>query len=314
MNFKMFDLDSIKGLMYQTKFKIDKHSPELLLGAGIASMGLGVVKACKATLSADNVLREAKEELDGLKAIKNGEIETETEFTDDEMNKAIALSYVQTGTKLIKLYAPSVALLSLSVFCFVKSNAILSDRNVSLAAAYAAAQQGLKQYRKNVVDRFGEDVDKELRYGTHKETITETEVDENGKKKKVKKEIDVVNNLDDYSQYAKFFDETSKYWTKDPELNLHFLRLVQTEMNQKLQMNKILFLNEVYEALDIPKTKDGQIVGWRYDENYPTGDNFVDFGIYDSHKPAARDFVNGWERVILLDFNVDGDVYSYMPL
>ena len=51
-------------------------------------------------------------------------------------------------------------------------------------------------------------------------------------------------------------------------------------------------------------------MGWIYDEKNPKGDNFVDFGIYDITKEVNRDFVNGYERTILLDFNVDGPIYN----
>ena len=44
-----------------------------------------------------------------------------------------------------------------------------------------------------------------------------------------------------------------------------------------------------------------------YEKN-PVGDNFVDFGMYDMYNEKARDFVNGYERTILLDFNVDGNI------
>ena len=73
-----------------------------------------------------------------------------------------------------------------------------------------------------------------------------------------------------------------------------------------------LYLNEVYDMLGIPRTKAGQIVGWIYDEEHPVGDNYVDFGIYDSNKPRVRDFVNGYERTVLLDFNVDGNILDMM--
>ena len=69
-----------------------------------------------------------------------------------------------------------------------------------------------------------------------------------------------------------------------------------------------MFLNDVYDALGIPRSKAGQVVGWIYDEKNPNGDNFVDFGIYDLYKEGSRDFVNGYERTIWLDFNVDGPI------
>ena len=54
------------------------------------------------------------------------------------------------------------------------------------------------------------------------------------------------------------------------------------------------------------RTKAGAQVGWVYDENNVVGDNYVDFGIFDTRRSKARDFVNGYEKVIVLDFNVDG--------
>ena len=87
-----------------------------------------------------------------------------------------------------------------------------------------------------------------------------------------------------------------------------FLKQQMNYANDVLKKRGYVFLNEVYEMLGIPKTKAGKIVGWIYDEKNPIGDNFIDFGIYNENREKNRDFVNGYERVILLDFNVDGDI------
>ena len=120
----------------------------------------------------------------------------------------------------------------------------------------------------------------------------------------------VSKGLEGYSDYAKFFDEGCREWDKDPEYNLTFLKCQENYANDLLKSKGHLFLNEVYDMLGIPRTKAGQIVGWIYDEENPIGDNYVDFGIYDVYKEANRNFVNGYERNILLDFNVDGDILS----
>ena len=91
-----------------------------------------------------------------------------------------------------------------------------------------------------------------------------------------------------------------------------FLKRQQAYANDKLKANGYLFLNEVYDMLGIPKSKAGQVVGWIYDPENGTGDNYVDFGIYNVNREAARDFVNGYERTILLDFNVDGNIWEMM--
>ena len=84
-----------------------------------------------------------------------------------------------------------------------------------------------------------------------------------------------------------------------------FLRKQQDYANEVLKCKGYLFLNDVYAMLGIPKTKAGQVVGWKWDSN---GDNYVDFGIYDVTDERKRAFVNGYERNILLDFNVDGNI------
>lgn len=109
------------------------------------------------------------------------------------------------------------------------------------------------------------------------------------------------------SQYARFFDDGCTGWSRDPEYNLMFLRCQEQHANERLKTKGHLFLNEVYDSLGIPRTKAGQMVGWIYDSN--NGDNYVDFGIFNGSE-NSRAFVNGRERSILLDFNVDGDIWN----
>ena len=185
----------------------------------------------------------------------------------------------------------------------------MKTRNLALAAAYSAIDKGFKDYRGRVIERFGKDLDRELRYNIKAKTIEENVVDENGEVNAVEKTVEVVNP-NEHSVYAKCFDESCAGWSKDPEFNLMFVRRQQDYANEVLTKRGYIFLNEVYKMLGFQATKAGQIVGWFYDPENPdhTGDNYVDFGIYDVHKEKNRDFVNGYERCIWLDFNVDGNI------
>lgn len=107
------------------------------------------------------------------------------------------------------------------------------------------------------------------------------------------------------SQYARFFDDGSPAWTRDPECNLLFLKMQQDYATNLLRTKGYLFLNDVYDMLGIPRSKAGQIVGWVYDKENPIGDNKVDFGLFDEYNSK---FVNGYKNSILLDFNVDGSI------
>jgi hypothetical protein len=294
--------------------RVQKSSPELLLGAGIVAVVTGAVMACKATVKAEDILAESHEKLDKIHKVAEDETYTDT-YTKEDEKKDLTIVYAQTGLKLVKVYAPAVAVGTLGVVSILASHNILHKRNVALAAAYTTVDQSFKDYRKRVVERFGERVDHELKHAIKAETMEKTETTEDGKKKKVKETVDVVDKsaLEGKSEYARFFDERSYFYEKDAEQNLMFLKKQQNYANQLLRSKGKLFLNDVYDMLDIPRTKAGQIVGWVYNPENPNIDNYVDFGIYDLHCRENRDFVNGYERAILLDFNVDGPIWDLLP-
>ena len=292
-------------------FRIQKHSPEILAVAGVVGVIASAVMACKATTKVSDILEKAKEDIDKIHDCAADEALAD-EYSPDDAKKDLLVVYVQTGVKLARIYAPSIALGILSLGSLLTSNGILRRSNVALAAAYATADKGFKEYRNRVVERFGAEIDREIRHNIKAQQIEEKIMDENGKEKKVKSTINVVDGLDSYSEYSRFFDDGCTGWEKDSEYNLMFLRTQQQYANQLLRANGRLFLNEVYDMLGIPRTKAGQVVGWVYDSENSIGDNYVDFGIYDTYKPNCRDFVNGYERVILLDFNVDGNVWDLM--
>jgi hypothetical protein len=292
-------------------FQLKKHSPEILVVAGVVGVVASAVMACKATTKVSEILEKTKEDINSIHDCANNE-SMANEYTSEDAKKDLAIVYVQTGIKLAKLYAPAVALGVLSLGSILASNNILRKRNVALAAAYATVDKGFKEYRNRVVERFGEEVDRELRHNIKAKKIEKIVIGEDGKEKKVKETIQVAENPNTYSDYARFFDDGCTGWEKDSEYNLMFLRAQQQYANDKLRANGHLFLNEVYDMLGIPRTKAGQVVGWVYDAENPIGDNYVDFGIYDIHRETVRNFVNGYERTILLDFNVDGNIWDLM--
>lgn len=293
--------NKITGVFNKANFKLRKHSPEILIAVGVVGVVTSAVMACKATMKISDVLDETSDKLDRIHECMENE----------DVRKDIAKVYVQTGIKFAHLYAPSVALGVISLSSIIASNNILHKRNIALTAAYTTIDKSFKMYRSRVVEQFGSEIDRQLKYNIKSMEIDEKITDENGKEKTVKKTVDTIE-LNDYSDYARFFDATSPYWEKDSEYNLMFLRNQQNYANDKLKAKGILFLNEVYEMLGIQPTKAGQVVGWVYDSKNPIGDNFVDFGIYDIGNQANRNFVNGYENVILLDFNVDGNVWEMM--
>lgn len=294
--------------------KLKKYSPEILVAAGIVGTVAGAVMACKATTKVSEIVEDTKEQLDTIhKVTEAGEMKTNEgviPYTEEDAKKDTTIVYAQTAVKFVKLYGPAVAVGALSIASILAGHNILRKRSIAIAAAYTAVETSFKEYRNRVIERFGAELDRELKYNIKSKEIEETVIDENGKEKTVKKTIEVVDSdqLSKYSPYAKFFDETSLGWERDADYNLMFLRRQQDYANEKLKSRGHLFLNEVYDMLGIARTKAGNVVGWIYDEKNPIGDNYVDFGIYDLYDDKKRRFVNGYEKSILLDFNVDGDI------
>ena len=306
---KLAIVESLTRTAHNVGFKLQKHSPEILVVAGIVGAVASAVMACKATTKLSEITEESKTHLDAIHtAMENPESMPDGDYSEDDGKKDLTIVYAQTAGKIIKLYAPSIILGTLSIGAILTSNNMLRKRNMALATAYAAVDKSFKEYRSRVVERFGEELDRELKYNIRTEQVEETIVDENGEEKTVTKEVEVVDSSA-ISDFARFYDDGCLGWTKDPEMNLMFLRRQQDAANDRLKDKGYLFLNEVYEMLGIPRSKAGQSVGWIYDK-----DNVykIDFGIYDTHKEPNRNFVNGYEKTILLDFNVDGDILDMM--
>ena len=298
-------MKSVNGVASKTVMKLKKHSPEILVVAGIAGTVVSAVLACKATTKVAEILDETKGTLDTIhEGMETGAINGQ-EYTTEDGKKDTVVVYAQTGMKLAKLYGPAIILGTLSITSILASNNILRKRNVALGAAYAAIDKSFKEYRCRVIERFGEQVDTELKYGIKAKKFEEIEVDpETGKEKKVKKTVMVADpNLQ--SDYAVYFDSKSRNYETNPDYNRMFLKAQQAFANDKLQTRGHLFLNEVLDDLDLPRTPAGQIVGWTKDGP----DGYVNFRIVE----VERETEDGrHEPALLLDFNVEGNIWEKM--
>lgn len=312
-------MSNMKLKLNKIGLKVKKHSPEILVGVGVVGTVASAVLACKATLKLGDILDETKDTIDKINVVKNDEKYSD-KYSEEDAKKDLGITYIQTGVKIAKLYGPSIALGTASLGCIIASHNILKKRNIAIAAAYAGLDQSFKSYRKTVAERFGAEVDKQIRYGIKAEEVEEKTVDENGEEVTIKKTLNVVNPSE-ISGYARFFEKYTKdnngndiinpNWEENNEYNIMFLKAQERYANDILRARGHLYLNEVYDMLGLPRSQAGQIVGWVYDEENPVGDNYVDFGLY-SDNLNYSDFVNGYEPAILLDFNVDGNIFELM--
>lgn len=284
-----------------------KNSPTILFGVGVVSMVGSTILACHATLKLDEVLtgiESEKKQAHRVKAlVDSGEVPEDTTYSDEEMKQDLSVIVIRGAGRVIKLYAPAVILGGIGIVCLTKSHRILQDRNMALTAAYVALDGAFRKYRERVVDRYGEETDRDLRHDFEEIDVIDEETG------KVTSTYQVAPG--EPSGYARWFDEENGNWNAPPfgEYNLLFLRTQQTWANDRLRSHGHMFLNEVYSQLGLAHTSAGSVVGWVYRRENNAGDNYIDFGCWDDHG-NLRDFNNGREGAILLDFNVDGLIWE----
>lgn len=299
----------VKGAANAVIFKAKKHSPEILLGLGTAGMLGTIFLASKETLKAQAVLEKHINDREMIKEAAK----LEEYSKEDEKKDKIAL-YVNTGKELIKTYWPAATLGAASFACIFASYGIMKGRNAAILAAYNAVNKAYDSYRERVRSEVGEEQEADLYSGRRTEKIESVKTKEDGKEVKTKEKIKVFTDEHGHSIYSVFFDESNPYWTNDPVLNKSTVLGIQNDLNDKLGAKGWLSLIEAYEMLGIdidaddPRLKEMQLLGWRTQKH--GGKGYVDFGIFDGYRQEKVDFVNGRERSILLDMNIDGYIFD----
>lgn len=285
----------IKKIISSIKFFGKKYAPELLLGGALVSGTACIITASKATLKAKNSMDAHKERKLEIATKADSEIIT-SEEAKDEMRKEI----VKVGLELAKEYAIPFSLYAATIGCVFGSYKVQKSRLQALSttlAAMSAAYSSLVMRLKNGAENG----------------LTAEEVLQGKFVCNVENEDGTVEELtttvdNPYDSPFKFrFDKYSTVWNPHHCSNETILMSELNWCNNLLQIQGYLFLNDVLDRLGIPRTKAGQILGWRTNGD---GDGYVDFGVVDcATLTGARYDDNAFE----LNFNVDGDILTDFP-
>lgn len=289
MKLAMFNKAAIMSSRWALKLK--KASPHILTGLGVVGVGATAIAASKATLKVGLLVDDAVSYNEHINTL---EYETKADKAKDRL-----YFYGNTAWKFTKLYTPTLIIGGFTISSIIGGHRIMHQRNVILGASYAALDSAYKKYRDTVVERFGEDVENEIR--TRSEFVSR---DTNENTDDITRE-ELEDSPLEGDPYIRLFDEFNPNWQRNADMNLHFLKISQAQMNDKLRVRGHVFLNDVFDQLGMPRTPAGAVTGWVRDN--PHGDGEIDFGLY---KQTNVDFLNGNERSVWLEFNVDGVVYD----
>lgn len=275
---------SVSQTVFRTALILKKQAPNIMFGAGLTGVVTSTVLACRATLKLADELPEMKEEVQKAKSI------ADANPGDQEKQRKVFMTYGTNTGRVAELYAPALVIGSVSVAALTGSHVVLTRRNTNLIAAYAAVSKAYDEYRSRVRAEHGDEKELHIYHAAEN--------------KGTQKAPEVHADPNRWSPYARFFDEGSVEFQKNPEMNKLYIQCQQTYANELLRVRGHLFLNEVYDSLGLQRSRAGAVVGWIISD---TGDNYVDFGVFEA---VNSDFVNGFEPRALLDFNVDGVIYD----
>lgn len=216
----------VKKLISDVGKKIDRRSPEILAGIGIAGMITTVVLAVKATPKALTLIDEASNE-------KNAEL------TRMEVVKAAW-----------KPYVPAIITGVMSTTCMIGSVHIGTRRIATISTAYKLTETAFSEYKDKVVETIGEKKEK-----TIKEKLDKDKVDQNPVTNREVIVTEKGNTL--------CYDCISgRYFKSDIEK----IKKAVNEINRQLTYDMYVSLNEFYDELGLPDTKLGGELGWNLED------------------------------------------------
>ena len=215
--------------MESTQAMLSKHSPEILIGLGIAGMISTAVLAVTATPKALKAIEEKKEE-----------------------EQVEELTTIETVKTTWKYYVPAVASGIFSACCVVGAHSVNARRNAALAAAYKISETALTEYREKVMETVGEKKEKTIR-----EKVQQKRIDE----KPVSKSNVIVTSKGHTRCYEYYND---RYFWSDIEQ----IKRVVNDLNKRMLSEGYISLSDFYDELELNHTSISDHVGWNIDDGF----------------------------------------------
>lgn len=204
---------------------VARHSPEILMGIGIAGMFSTTVLAVKATPKAVRLIEEAERE------------------------KEDKLTPVETVKTCWKCYIPAVATGVFATACLIGSSSVHAKRNAALATAYKLSETALSDYRDKVIETIGEKKEKEVRDKVAKDKIEKQPVS--------KSEVIIT----DRGNTLCYDYQSGRYFNSD----IDRIKKAENNINKRLLNEMYVSLNDFYDELGLSSTALGDELGWNYD-------------------------------------------------
>lgn len=242
---------NVKQCFKMAKKVVQKKSPEILTGLGIAGMITTVVLAVKATPKALDLIDE---EIDKQNSKLSQEAYDSGQSTVNQIDK---LKPVETVKVAWKPYIPALLLGSASVGCLIGANTVSARRHAALYSAYELSKTAYNELNEKVTEVVGEKKVTEI-----KQKLAEDKVNKVSPEGTIEKKSNVVIAGD------------GDTWFIDAMSNQPFLSsknkldAAANELNRKMRSDMYVSLSQFYDEVGIEHTGTSDYIGWRIDKEY----------------------------------------------
>lgn len=242
---------NMKTFFRKVKLSTAKHSPEILIGIGVAGFITTTVLAVKATPKALDLIARADD-----KKFDNGHGE---HLTKVEVIKAAW-----------KPYIPAAVTGVVSIACVIGSNSVNAKRNAALATAYQLSTAALNEYKDKVIETIGEKKEQTIREKISKDRIEQNPV--------TNSTVYVTGDGD-----SLFLEPISKRYFKS---DIERVRSVINTLNETMYNDPFgnISLSDFYDDIGLERTDISDDIGW----NIANGSIKVEFhpAMSDNGKPC----------------------------
>lgn len=292
-----------------------KHAPELMVASGIAGFVVTIIETVKATNKTNDILEKRDIALNERGSIQDA---WDLPYTDEMMDDDGKEIKKEARVALFKTWFPVVTTAGLSVILILKGYKIINGRYVATVAAYKTLEASYERYRENVVNEFGKDTDwrmansisQERLEGIRQERLANDQIAEENKGKKKKDQKPYRQKY--LHDRECLFDENSVNWKRwwTPRQFLDYIVQKQRECQDLFDLQGFLFKNDVLEKYGLPKTADGQVVGWIKRRGKTTT---ISVGYDEMPEEEIRRILsipNNSDLRFWLNLNTDGVIYN----
>ena len=204
-----------------------KHSPEIMIGLGIAGMCATTVLAVKATPKAMELIEEKQKK--------------------EEKKK---LAKIEVIKETWRCYLPSAITGVLSISCLVLANKMYLKRHIAVATAYEITRTAFMDYKEKVIETIGEKKEMTIRDKIARDKVYKNPVST--------KEVFITSNGE-----TLFYDTMSGRYFKS---NIESIRKAVNDLNSRMMNEMYVSLNDFYYEIGLRQTDLGDEMGWNLDD------------------------------------------------